>query len=195
MPITYLDPKRTALVLIDLQRGITAMPAEPHTTDEVIAAAVTLGAAFRAAAAPVILVHVLTSADGGDRLRGQVDEPAQWQGRPADFAEFVAAVGPHERDIVVTKRQWGAFYGTDLDLQLRRRGATTIVLGGISTNYGVESTARDAYERGYNLVFAEDAMSARSADDHTFAVTRIFPRIGRVVATADVLAALRADPA
>lgn len=195
MPITYLDPETTALVLIDLQRGIIAMPAEPHTTDEVIAAAVTLGAAFRAVAAPVILVHVATSADGGDRLRSQVDEPAQWQGRPADFAEIVAAVGPQERDIVVTKRQWGAFYGTDLDLQLRRRGVTTIVLGGISTNYGVESTARDAYERGYNLVFAEDAMSARSADDHTFAVTRIFPRIGRVVATADILAALRADPA
>ncbi|MGO8685338.1 MAG: hydrolase [Thermoleophilia bacterium] len=193
--MTYLDPKTTALVLIDLQRGITAMPAEPHTTDEVIAVAAALGAAFRAVAAPVILVHVATSADGGDRLHGQVDEPAQWQGRPADFAEIVAAVGPQQRDIVVTKRQWGAFYGTDLDLQLRRRGVTTIVLGGISTNYGVESTARDAYERGYDLVFAEDAMSARSADDHTFALTRIFPRIGRVVATADVLAALRAESA
>ena len=91
----------------------------------------------------------------------------------------------------MTKRQWGAFYGTDLDLQLRRRGVRTIVLGGISTNYGVETTARDAWERNYNVVFAEDAMAARSAEDHAFAVTRIFPRIGRVSSADEVLAALR----
>jgi nicotinamidase-related amidase len=111
---------------------------------------------------------------------------------PPDFAEIVAELGPREGDIVVTKRQWGAFYGTDLDLQLRRRGITTVVLGGIATNYGVESTARDGYERGYELVLVEDAMSARSAADHAFAFERIFPRLGRVCATAEVIAALGA---
>ena len=138
MPVTQLDPSKTALVLIDLQRGITAFPAEPHTTDEVIANAVRLADAFRAADARVILVHVGISPGGGDRLRVQVDEPQPLRQPPPDFANIVAELGPKEGDIVVAKRQWGAFYGTALDLQLRRRGIGTIVLGGIATNYGVE---------------------------------------------------------
>ena len=192
MPVTQLDPSKTALVLIDLQRGIIAFHAEPRATAEVIANAVRLADSFRAAGAAVVLVHVAIGADGGDRLRAQVDEPQPMRQLPTDFAEIVAELGPKEGDIVVTKRQWGAFYGTDLDLQLRRRGITTIVLGGIATNYGVESTARDGYERGYQLVLVEDAMSARSASDHAFAFDRIFPRIGRVCRTADVIAALGA---
>lgn len=193
MPITYVDPKTTALVLIDLQRGITALPTEPHATAAVIANAARLADAFRGTDAPVVLVHVARSPDGGDRLRAPVDEPQLMTQMPPDFAEIVAELGPKDGDIVVTKRQWGAFYGTDLDLQLRRRGITTVVLGGIATNYGVESTARDGYERGYQLVLVENAMSARSASDHAFAVGRIFPRIGRVCQTADVIAALDAQ--
>jgi nicotinamidase-related amidase len=192
MPVPDLDPRTTALVLIDLQRGITAYPAEPHVAADVIATAARLAAHFRAAAAPVILVRVATSPDGGDRLSAPVDEAQPARQLPPDFSEIVADLGPEEGDIVVTKRQWGAFYGTDLDLQLRRRGVTTIVLGGIATNYGVESTARDAHERGYELLLVEDAMSARSAADHAFAVARIFPRLGRVCRTADVIAALGA---
>ena len=192
MPVTHLDPTTTALVLIDLQRGITAFPAEPHTTAAVIANAAQLADAFRAAGAPVVLVHVAMSRDGRDRLHAAVDEQLPVREVPADFAQIVAELGPHADDIVVSKRQWGAFYGTDLDLQLRRRGMATIVLGGIATNYGVESTARDGWERGYDLVLVEDAMSARSAADHAFAVTRIFPRLGRVVGSAAVVAALGA---
>ena len=192
MPIVRLDAETTALVLIDLQRGITAFPAQPHTTAEVIGNAARLADAFRNASAAVVLVHVGTSADGGDRLRAPVDEPQPPRTLPADFAELVPELGPRDGDIVVTKRQWGAFYGTDLDLQLRRRGITTIVLAGVATNYGVESTARDAYERGYGLLLVEDAMSARSVSDHAFALTRIFPRIGRVCGTEDAIAGLGA---
>jgi nicotinamidase-related amidase len=192
MPLTNLESKTTALVLIDLQRGITTFPAEPYATAAVIANASRLADAFRAAGAPVVLVHVAASPDGGDRLHSQVDEPQVRTQMPADFAEIVAELGPREGDIVVTKRQWGAFYGTDLDLQLRRRSVTTVVLGGIATNYGVESTARDGYERGYELVLVEDAMSSRSAADHAFACERIFPRIGRLSRTDDVITALGA---
>ena len=197
MSITHLDPKTTALVLIDLQRGITAFPAEPHTADAVIANAARLADAFRGAGAPVVLVRVARSADGGDRLRARVDEPPRIPRTPhvpADFAEIVAELGPKDGDIVVTQRQWGAFYGTDLDLQLRRRGVTTVVLGGISTNYGVESTARDGYERSYQLLFVEDAMSARSASDHAFAFARIFPRLGLVCQSDHVITALDTHP-
>lgn len=101
------------------------------------------------------------------------------------------SLDPREGDIVITKRQWGAFYGTELDLQLRRRHIRTLILGGIATNFGVESTARDAYERGYEQVFVEDAMAAPTAEAHRFAVTTILPRIGLVRSTEHVLNALR----
>jgi nicotinamidase-related amidase len=94
-------------------------------------------------------------------------------------------------DIVITKRQWNAFHGTELDLQLRRRGIKTVVLSGIATNMGVESTARTAYELGYQLVFAEDAISSVAAGMHEFAAQTIFPMIGTVRSTEEIIAALR----
>ncbi|MBL2617061.1 hydrolase, partial [Klebsiella pneumoniae] len=103
---------------------------------------------------------------------------------------YPATLGKQESDIEVTKRQWGAFYGTDLELQLRRRGIDTIILCGISTNIGVESTARNAWELGFNLVIAEDACSAASAEQHQGSMTHIFPRIGRVRSTEEILTAL-----
>jgi nicotinamidase-related amidase len=93
----------------------------------------------------------------------------------------------------VTKRQWGAFYGTDLDLQLRRRDIRTIIMAGIATNFGVESTARDAQERGYELIFAEDAISSMSVEMHRFPVENIFPVMGRVRSTEEILGALKAS--
>jgi nicotinamidase-related amidase len=97
---------------------------------------------------------------------------------------------PRPGDLVITKRQWGAFYGTELDLQLRRRGVDSIILCGISTNIGVESTARDAYERGYNQIFVEDATSTRAGEDHARVFATVFPRMGRVRSTAEITAAL-----
>jgi nicotinamidase-related amidase len=118
---------------------------------------------------------------------------ASWpaQTPPPDWADLVPEVGPKPGDFVITKHQWGAFYGTELDLQLRRRGITTIVLSGIATNFGVESTARFAFEYGYHQVFAEDAMSALSTEEHQFTVSKIFPRIGLVRKTEEILADLR----
>jgi len=95
-----------------------------------------------------------------------------------------------ERDIKITKRQWSAFTGTELDLQLRRRGIETIVLGGISTNIGVESTARSAHEHGYSLVLVEDAMSCSAPEHHHASLNHIFPRLGLVRQSGDVLEAL-----
>ena len=189
MPVTSLDPSTTALVLVDLQQGIVGLPVAPHPAGHVVANSARLAEAFRAAAAPVITVRVAPSPDGGDTLATLVDEarPAR---RPAPgWADIVPEIR-QDSDIVVTKKQWGAFYGTDLDLQLRRRGIDTVVLGGIATNMGVESTARAAHEHGYHVVLVEDAMSGLSAEDHAFAVTRIFPRLGRVTDTQEALGAL-----
>ncbi len=186
-----LEPKRTALVVIDLQKGITSMPTAPYSADAVIEKAATLADAFRASGGFVVLVHVGPSPDGGDALHPVTDAAPRRGNPPVDWDQFVPAMGPKEGDHVVRKRQWGAFYGTDLDLQLRRRHIDTIVLCGIATNIGVESTARDAYERGYQQVFVEDATSDLSAEAHTFSMEHVLSRIGRIRSTDEVLNALK----
>ncbi len=185
-----LDPTRLALVVIDLQKGIVGSPTQPHSATSVVANAARLADACRARGAFVVLVHVGPSPDGKDALH-PITEPQPPRPSPTPgWDEIVPEMGPKPSDRVIRKRQWGAFYGTDLDLQLRRRGIDTILLCGISTNYGVESTARDAYERGYNQIFIEDACTSRSAEDHAFPFRAIFPRIGLVRTTEDVLRAL-----
>jgi nicotinamidase-related amidase len=190
MDTLRLDPSTTAIILIDLQRGIVARPAEPHAASDVLARARLLLDRFRAGGATVVLVRVGFSEDGRDRLSPPADLMPPGGPVPPDFAELMPELGQAPGDLVITKRQWGAFHGTELDLQLRRRGVTTIVLGGISTNIGVESTARGAYERGYAQVFVEDATACASADAHRYVMSTIFPRLGRVRSTAQVLAAL-----
>jgi nicotinamidase-related amidase len=187
-----LEPRRTAIVVIDLQNGIVGMPGgAPHAKPTVIANAARLLTAVRAAGALPVLVHVGGAPDGADRVHTPVDQPMRSFGKlPPDWSEFIPELNQQPSDIVVLKRQWGAFYGTDLDLQLRRRNLSTIILCGIATEAGVESTARDAHERGYALIFAEDAMTGQSAESHANSTTRIFPRLGRVRSTEEILAAI-----
>ena len=184
-----LDLKTTALVLIDLQQGIVSRDVAPHSSQDVVAKGAKLADRFRALGSPVVLVHVSFSPDGGDRLTAPVDEPMAGA-PPPGWDVLVPEIGPREGDLVVLKHQWGAFYETGLDLQLRRRGVSTIILGGLVTNFGVESTARDAYERGYAVVLAEDAMASFTPEAHAFAVKTVFPRLGRVRSVEQVLAAL-----
>jgi nicotinamidase-related amidase len=140
---------------------------------------------------PVFLVRVSSSSDQKDRLSPATD--TSWSGAgkmPDDWSEIVPELLPGASDFIITKKQWGAFYGTELDLQLRRRKIDTIVLCGISTNIGVESTARFAYEYGYNQIFAEDAMSSQSEEEHIHSIEKIFPRIGLVRNTKEILESL-----
>jgi nicotinamidase-related amidase len=185
-----LDPKRTALVLIDLQRGIMGRQTSPHSASDVLARSNQLAKKFRETGATVVLVNVSFSPTGEDRLNQPTDAPPMPTPEKG-WDELSPDLTRDAKDILVTKRQWGAFYGTALDLQLRRRKIDTIVIGGIATNFGVESTARDGYERGYALVFAEDAM-ASAPGAHEFAITTIFPRLGRIRSTDEILRALKA---
>jgi nicotinamidase-related amidase len=187
------EPKRTAVVIIDLQKGIVGFPGSPHSASDVIANCVALLAAARSVGAQPVLVHVGRSPDGGDALKTTSDQPMRAAGAlPPDWSELIPELNQQPNDIAILKRQWGAFYGTDLDLQLRRRGLNTIILCGIATEFGVESTARDAYERGYEQIFAEDAMTGRNVEGHANAITNIFPRMGRVRRSAEIVTALRA---
>ena len=181
--------KTAALVVIDLQKGIADQTTKPYPAKDVVANAARLVQAFRKNGMPVFLVHVFSTPETA--LQTQADESfVRPSPMPPGWSEFVPEIAPVPSDVVIGKKQWGAFYGTELELQLRRRGMDTIVLCGISTNFGVESTARFAYEYGFQQVFAEDAMSSRSAEGHNASVNFIFPRMGRVRKTAEILAAI-----
>src|SRR3990172_1773410 len=144
-----MDKHSTALIVIDLQKGIALRTNMPHSSQKVILNSSKLADEFRRNNMPVFLVRVTPSPDAKDRLSPLLDEPPTPTTPKPDWADIVGELGPRPGDFVITKRQWGAFYGTELDLQMRRRGIKTIVLTGISTNFGVESTARIAYELGH----------------------------------------------
>ncbi len=184
MAVTTIDPK-PALVVIDLQKGIVGLQTA-HPSEKVVARAAALAKAFRARGLPVVLVNV----DGGAPGRTE----AGWSGGatpPADWAELVEELEARPDDYRVTKQTWGAFHGTSLDDLLRKLGVTQIVLCGISTSAGVESTARAAYEHGYNVVLAVDAMTDRDPETHRNSVERIFPRLGETGTTAAIIEMLQ----
>ncbi len=185
-----LDPKTTALVIIDLQEGILPYAGGPHSAEDVVARAARMADQFRAKGAPVVMVRVGWSKDFAEALKQPVDMPAPAHALPAEWWHYPVALGKRDSDIEITKRQWGAFYGTALEMQLRRRGIENIVLCGISTNIGVESTARNAWELGFGLIIVEDACSAASSEQHQSSMTHIFPRIARVRSCDQILAAL-----
>jgi nicotinamidase-related amidase len=171
------------------------VPLAPYGAAQIVENAVALGRKLKEAGGTVVLVNVAFANDSADRLTQEVDVPTPVPvgGMPAEWAEFVPEVSSLLADVIVTKRQWSAFYGTELDLQLRRRGVGTIVLGGVVTNFGVESTARDAWQHNYSVVIAEDACASRSADLHQFSVENVLRRVARVRSTAEILAGLTAD--
>ncbi len=185
MSLTTLD-ERTALVLIDVQNAIVAATAAPHTTSDVLARSVELAHAFRAHNLPVVLVRVTAADDGSDAPPGRTETPSHGGTRPAGWDHIVDDLAGHDGDILVTKRSWGAFHGTDLDLHLRRRGVTQIVLAGIATSDGVESTARNAHEHGYHLTLAIDAMTDLDPDAHHHSINKIFPRLGETGTTTEI---------
>jgi nicotinamidase-related amidase len=181
-PTPTLDPG-SALVLIDLQAGIVAGP-KAHAVEVVVANAARLATAFRDQGRTVVLVNVAGGAPG--RV-----EQARPPGPPSEgFDELVPDLGAAPGDLRVTKRRWGAFSEPSLDPELRARGVTQIVLGGIATSIGVESTARQAHELGYNVTLVIDAMTDFSLESHLHAVERIFPRIGERVTTDTVISLL-----
>lgn len=179
-----IDFSKTALVIIDLQKGIVGMASEGQ---QVVEKTVHLVEYFRKNEGFIAFVNV-DFHDGKDSLKPITDNPNTSRGTfPEDWAEFVPELKVGLNDYIVTKRQWGAFFGTDLDLQLRRRGIDTIVLCGIATNIGVEMTAREAFQYGYNQLFITDAMTTFSKEEHEATCKFIFPRIGRARTVEELL--------
>ncbi|MDR3426158.1 MULTISPECIES: isochorismatase family protein [Silvimonas] len=185
MPVTTLDPK-TALVVIDLQKGIVARAAE-HGIAEVIQHASALTNAFRRHALPVVLVNVAGGAPG------RIEQTRPHIQLPADWADLVPELNAQPQDHLVTKKTWGAFSNTDLAAWLQQQAVTQVVLVGVSTSAGVESTARQAHELGFNVTLAVDAMTDLNPDAHNNSITRIFPRLGETGSTQEIIALLQSS--
>ncbi len=182
MAITTLD-HQTALIVIDLQKGIVSFPVA-HPIDGVIAASARLAEAFRRHNLPVVLVNVTGGAPGRN------EQPRPTGNFPEGFADLIPELNAQASDHRITKRTWGAFTGTGLEAWLRDGGVTQVVLCGVATSIGVESTARFAQEAGFNVTFAVDAMTDMVAEAHANSVTRIFPRLGETGTTDDIIAKL-----
>ena len=179
MPVTTLDPN-TALIVIDLQKGIVGLPTA-HPTNDVVNHATRLAGAFRGQGLPVVLVNVDGGASGrAEQMRSTRDFPAGW-------TDLVPELNQQPTDHRVTKRTWGAFTNTGLDNYLRDLAVTQVVIAGVSTSAGVESTARHAHELGFHVTLAVDAMTDMNADAHHNSITRIFPRLGETGTTQEII--------
>lgn len=180
MSLTTLDPN-TALIIVDLQKGIVGLPGIPSIAD-VICHARALADAFRARGLPVVLVNVAGSAPG------RTEQPARHTGpRPEDWTDFIPDLNTQPHDIVVTKRSWGAFATTDLEARLKARGVTQVVILGVATATGVEATARQAYEQGFNVTLAIDAMADMRPEAHAYSIRNVFPRLGETGTTQAII--------
>lgn len=179
MTVSTIDP-RTALVVVDLQKGLAdAIP--PSVAERASA----LAWAFRARGLPVVLVNVT----GGSSARTEAGRrvPREF---PTEFAVLLDELGAAPSDIRVTKRRVSAFHDTGLDTHLRDLGVTQIVLCGVATGSGVESTARSGRDHGYHVVVATDACADRDADIHRFSLTKVFPKLGETGTVDEIVALL-----
>jgi nicotinamidase-related amidase len=179
MAISQLDPK-TALLVIDLQKGIVAL-STAHPADEVVKLARQMIDAFRRHHLPIVFVNVAGGAPG------RTESPPRVGQFPPDWTELVPELNRQPADHMVTKRTWGAFTNTGLDEHLKKLGVTQVVILGVATSIGVESTARHAYENGYHITLAVDAMTDLNADAHTNSITRIFPKLGETGTTREII--------
>ncbi len=183
MTVSTLDPK-TALIVIDLQQGIKAFaPADAMVG--VVKNAAALTTAFRAHGLPVCLVNVTGGAPG------RTEQPMRARSFPDDFAVLLPELDQQPSDHLVTKATWGAFTNTDLDAWLKGQGVTQVVICGVSTSAGVESTARFAHEYGYNVTLATDAMTDTKPEAHAYVLQNVFPRLGETGTTQDIIALLK----
>lgn len=180
MALTVLDAN-TALLVVDLQKGIAGVPLV-HPIDQVVASTTALIQAFRAHRLPIVFIIVAGTAPG------RTEQPPRVTGTlPSGFSDLLPELDQQPDDILVTKHSWGAFAGTDLEAQRRRIGVTQVVVVGVATGTGVESTARQAYEAGFNVTLAIDAMTDRRAEAHAYSLASVFPRLGETGTAREII--------
>jgi nicotinamidase-related amidase len=182
MSISQLDPKPT-LIVVDMQKGIVGLPLVDPIAP-VIERTKELLAAFRTLKLPVVLVNVAGGAPG------RTEQPPRNRAFAEDWTELIPELEAQEGDLLITKHSWGAFANTALEAELKRKGVTQVVITGVATGTGVEATARQAYELGFNVTLPLDAMTDSRAESQEYSRTHIFPRLGETGSTKDVLTLL-----
>jgi nicotinamidase-related amidase len=182
MALTALDPN-TALIIVDLQKGIVGFPFI-HPIDKVVERSQALLDAFRGRGLPVVLVNVAGGAPG------RTERPSRSEPFAAGWTDFIPELDQQPGDIVVTKRTWGAFASTDLEDRLKALGVTQVVVTGVATGTGVEATARQAYEQGFNVTLALDAMTDLRPEAHDYSIKNVFPKLGETGTAQEIVALL-----
>jgi nicotinamidase-related amidase len=186
MPLGTIDPT-PALIVVDLQKGLLGAPMKPYPVDQVVRESARLAKAFRAHGLPVALVNVQGAAPGRT-------EAGQHGGqRPADWSDLAEELDVQPGDIRVTKHRWNAFHETPLHAELTRRGTTQVIVTGVATSVGVESTARAAHDLGYHVVLATDAITDIDATAHANSIEHIFPKLGETTSVEQILDLLGRD--
>lgn len=179
MAVTTLDPK-TALIVIDLQKGIVSLPCA-HPIGDVIQRAGALADAFRGRGLPVVLVNVAGAPSG------RTEQAPRAREFPAGWTDLVPELKRQREDHIVTKRTVGAFVNTDLEAWLKGEGVTQVVIVGVATSMGVEATARHARDLGFNVTLALDAMTDTNLEAHASSIAHVFPRLAETGTTRDIL--------
>lgn len=187
LPSLDLVPSQTALVLVDIQNFTVALDTQPHTGRQVLERAAQVAAACRSKGVLVVLIRVESGPGNVLSLKPRLDGKAAVWNLPPGAHDFPAELAVSPEDVVVTKYNWGGFYGTDLDIQLRRRGVTTLLTGGLVTDIGLDTTMRQAHERGYDQVVMTDVCGGFAQRDHDYSLEVVFPRIARMRTSAEVL--------
>lgn len=201
-----MNPKQTALILIEFQNDFTSDGGTLHQAVQPVMESTqmlanTLETVKRARELGVTIIHApitftddyheLTSQPYGI-LKGVVDSRSFRKGTWG--AEIVDVLKPEPQDIVIEgKRGLCGFASTNLDFILRSRGITDIALGGFLTNCCVESTMRSGYEKGYNVVTLKDCTAALSEEEQRLAVEKNYPMFSRPMNHAEFLAAVAGE--
>ena len=164
-----------------MQKGIVGLPGL-RSLNDVITHASALVHAFRAHSLPVVLVNV------AGRAPGRTEQPPRETGaRSQSWTDFIPELDQQPGDIVVTKRTWGAFANTGLEARLKAQGVTQVVIAGVATATGVEATARQAYEGGFNVTLAIDAMTDMRPEAHDYSLKNVFPRLGETGKSKEII--------
>jgi ureidoacrylate peracid hydrolase len=198
-----IDPKTTALVLIEYQNDFTTEGGALHAgvkpvMESTNMLANTVHAAARARAAGVTVMFVPISFAEGFReitpepygiLKGVVDANAFVRGSWG--AEIVDLLSPESQDIIIEgKRGLDTFASTNLDFILRSRGIKTLVVAGFLTNCCVESTARTGYEKGFSVVALSDCAATLSQEEQRFTFEKNLPMFARILTHTEFLSEL-----
>lgn len=188
-----IDAKTTALVLVDFQNFSVKMQTTPISPREALANGVRLANACREKGVLVVLIRVGHPSNHTPHPNLPIDQAFSGFDYSDNPMELCAELGPKKGDVIVDKYNWGAFYQTNLDAQLRRRGIRTLIMGGLVTHIGVDTTMRQAQERNYAQILASDAVAAFEISQHEHVMQHVAPRLAKVRTTNQILAALKAS--